>query len=374
MNQNARWNAPNPRYRRDILPDSSLRASKERTVVVTGASGLLGSRVAIKLIERGYTVRCFQRRDAAAVRESLQEKGLTRFDQHRGSITNADHVARALDGADAVIHLAAKVSVTGPWEEYVETNVTGTRLLLEAARSAGIHKFVYISSPSVSHAGSAFMGQANEPADPENARGNYARSKAYAEKLALDYDAEDFFVGVVRPHLVWGPGDTQLVERVIERAARGGIPLLDAGAALIDSTYVDNAAEAIVRDFKRLKSVHGKPLVVSNGEPRTVGELMTMMCEAAGVQPPHRTVPASLAKFAGGVVEKIWQKRPGHDEPPMTRFLAEQLSTSHWFDQRETHELLDWRPEVSIDEGMECLRRYYRPRNSENTASLRPLV
>lgn len=374
MSKTAAWTAPDPSGRRAILPDSSLDSSQDRTVVVTGASGLLGSRVALKLIRAGYTVRCFQRRDAIAVRESLQPKGLERFEQHRGSITHPDHVSRALDGADAVVHLAAKVSVTGPWEEYVETNVTGTRILLEGARAEGIGRFVQVSSPSVSHAGSAFMGQGNQPADPDNARGNYARSKAYAERLALDYDSEDFLVGVVRPHLVWGPGDTQLVERVIERASRGGIPLLDAGAALIDSTYVDNAAEAVLRDFERLETVHGKPLVISNGEPRTVGELMTMMCEAAGVQPPQRTVPASLAKLAGSVVEKIWARRPGADEPPMTRFLAEQLSTSHWFDQRETHELLDWKPEVSIDEGMESLRRYYRPRSSENTASLRPLV
>lgn len=374
MSKRTPWKAPDPSTRREILADHSLAKSRNRTIVVTGASGLLGSRVALRLIARGYTVRCFQRRDAVAVRESLQSKGLERLEQHRGSITNPGHVARALEGADAVIHLAAKVSVTGPWEEYVRTNVTGTRLLLEGARAAGMRKFVYVSSPSVAHSGSAIMGEANEPADPAAARGNYARSKAYAERLALDYHAEDFLVGVVRPHLVWGPGDTQLVERVIERAHRGGIPLLDAGAALIDSTYVDNAAEAIVKDYKRLKTVHGKPLVISNGEPRTVGELMTMMCDAAGVRPPERTVPASLAKLAGSVVEKIWEKRPNGDEPPMTRFLAEQLSTSHWFDQRETQQLLGWTPEVSIDEGMRRLRRYYRPRVGEHTAALKPLV
>ena len=180
MSKTAAWTAPDPSGRRAILPDSSLENSKDRTVVVTGASGLLGSRVALKLIRAGYTVRCFQRRDAVAVRESLQPKGLERFEQHRGSITHPDHVSRALDGADAVVHLAAKVSVTGPWEEYVETNVTGTRILLEGARAEGIGRFVQVSSPSVSHAGSAFMGQGNQPADPDNARGNYARSKAYA--------------------------------------------------------------------------------------------------------------------------------------------------------------------------------------------------
>lgn len=354
------WTPPDPATRR-LLPDDSLPESTGRTILVTGASGLLGTRVALDLLGRGHSVRLFQRSDGRAVRESLQDEGRRRLSQFRGSVTDPHAVSVALEGVDAVIHLAAKVSVTGPWEEYRETNVRGTQMLLESARRAGIRDVVFVSSPSVAHTGTSFMGQGNTEADPEHARGNYARSKAYAERLALSHDREDFRVGVIRPHLVWGPGDTQLVERIIERAAEGGIPLLDAGAALIDSTYVDNAAEAIIACWERLDTVHGTPLVVTNGEPRTVGELMTRMCEAAGVPAPERRVPAGLAKAAGKVIEWVWEKRPGKDEPPMTAFLAEQLSTAHWFDQRQTRELLDWTPRVSIEEGMERLREHYRP-------------
>ncbi|OAX56032.1 hypothetical protein A5N15_09645 [Rothia kristinae] len=169
-------------------------------------------------------------------------------------------MARAMDGADAVVHLAAKVSVSGPWAEYEEVNVRGTRVMVEMAKRAGIRDYVQISSPSVSHAGSAFMGQPNLTADPDHARGNYARSKAYGELLALEADGEDFRVGVIRPHLVWGPGTPSWWSGIMERASRGGIPLLDAGAALIDTTYVDNAATAIVRCLERLETVHGRPL------------------------------------------------------------------------------------------------------------------
>lgn len=355
------WTPPDPAQRRQVLPDAELPRTVGSTVLVTGASGLLGGTVALELIRRGHRIIALQRSDARAVRRSLQAKGAQRFDQRRGDLTDPEAVRRAMDGADAVVHLAAKVSVSGPWQEYVDVNVRGTRVMLETAKEAGIRDFVYVSSPSVSHTGSSFMGQANEPASPEHARGNYARSKAYAELLALDADSEDFRVGVVRPHLVWGPGDTQLVERILERASRGGIPLLDAGAALIDSTYVDNAAEAIVRALGRLDTVHGRPLVVTNGEPRTVGELMGAMCRAGGVPEPTRRVPSGAARLAGRVIEKVWEKRPGQDEPPMTEFLAEQLSTAHWFDQRETRELLDWEPSVSIDEGMDRLAAYYRP-------------
>jgi nucleoside-diphosphate-sugar epimerase len=167
------------------------------------------------------------------------------------------------------------------------------------------------------------------------------------------------YVVAVRPHIVWGPGDTQLVERVVDRAARGRLPLLGHGAALIDSTYVDNAADGIVAALDRAPAVHGRAYVLTNGEPRTVADLLAGMCRAAGVRPPAWRVPAGLARAAGGVVEAVWRVRPGTDEPPMTRFLAEQLSTAHWFDQRATRADLRWRPAVSIDEGMRRLAEHF---------------
>jgi len=162
---------------------------------------------------------------------------------------------------------------------------------------------------------------------------------------------------------VWGPGDTQLVERVIQRAQAGRLPLLDHGAALIDTTYIDNAAAAIVRGLERMDYAHGRALVVTNGEPRPVGELIAGICKAGGAPAPKLNVPGWLARGAGSVIEKLWLAAGSrglvHDEPPMTRFLAEQLSTAHWFDQRETHEVLDWKPAVSIDEGLSKLASYY---------------
>jgi nucleoside-diphosphate-sugar epimerase len=149
------------------------------------------------------------------------------------------------------------------------------------------------------------------------------------------------------------------VERVLARAAAGRLPLLDAGAALIDTTYVDNAAAAIVAALHRMEHVHGRALVVSNGEPRPVGELLAGICAAGGVPAPSWSVPGAVARAAGAVVEKLWTWARQDEEPPMTRFLAEQLSTAHWFDQRETRELLDWTPEVSIEEGLARLAGHY---------------
>ena len=328
-------------------------------VLVTGASGLLGREVARLLLRKGHDVTTFQRRAS----------GVDGAADHLGSLTEAADVRDAVRGAEAVVHLAAKVSFTGRATEFDEVNVQGTASLLLAAREAGVRDLVFVSSPSVANSGAAIAGLGAEPADPEHAHGHYSRTKAEAELLALAADATDFRVAAVRPHVVWGPGDTQLVERVLARAARRRLPLLDAGAALIDTTYVDNAASAIVAALERISHIHGRALVVSNGEPRPVGELIAGICAAGGVPAPSWSVPGRLARIAGSAVERAWLGLGKQDEPPMTKFLAEQLSTAHWFDQRETRVLLDWTPAVSIDEGLARLADYYRPRSNRTPTS-----
>ncbi len=216
---------------------------------------------------------------------------------------------------------------------------------------------MFVSSPSVAHTGSSLVGAGAAPAEPARARGDYARTKAAAELLALAADAPGFAVTAVRPHLVWGPGDTQLIGRIVDRARSGRLPVLDSGAALIDTLYVDNAASAMVAALEHAAddAVHGAAHVVTNGEPRPVADLLAGICAASGVPAPRLHVPAGVARVAGSLVEALWRVRPGQDEPPMTRFLAEQLSTAHWFDQRRTRQDLRWTPAVSIDEGLERL-------------------
>lgn len=318
-------------------------------VLVTGASGLLGREVARLLVRQGHAVTTFQRRPS----------GVAGAADLLGSVTDEDAVRAAVQGAEGIIHLAAKVSFTGRAAEFSEVNVEGTRRLLRLARAAGVRDLVFVSSPSVANSGSAIAGLGAEAADPEHAHGDYSRTKAEAELLALAADTPAFRVAAVRPHIVWGPGDTQLVERVLERAGRGRLPLLDAGAALIDTTYVDNAASAIVAALHRMDHVHGRAVVVSNGEPRPIGELLAGICAAGGVPAPAWAVPGAVARRAGAVVERLWTWAGRKEEPPMTRFLAEQLSTAHWFDQRETRRLLDWTPAVSLDEGLARLAEHY---------------
>jgi len=272
-----------------------------------------------------------------------------------GSITDADAVQRACTGQDAVIHLAAKVGVTGGRADYERTNVDGTELVISGARAAGVRRFVHVSSPSVAHAGEPLVGAAAQPADSTRTRGHYATSKALAETLALRATSPDMPIVAIRPHLVWGPGDTQLIERIVERARRGRLALIGSGAALIDTTYVTNAADALVAALDHAPVLGGRAFVVSNGEPRTVHELFARIIDAAGVDAHPRHVPTKAAVLGGSAAERIWERTGRVDDPPMTSFLAEQLSTAHWFDQRATRAALGWSPKTSLAEGFEKL-------------------
>lgn len=316
-------------------------------VLATGASGFLGRAVVRALQQAGHDVRTLQRRPS----------GVAGAEDHLGSVTDPDATAAAVEGVDALVHMAAKVSLAGDPAEFHAVNVEGTCTLLDAATAAGVTRIVHVSSPSVAHAGHALQGVGAEPADPAGARGEYARTKAEAELIALGRAGDAASLVVIRPHLVWGPGDTQLIARVLDRARRGRLPLLNGGTALIDSTYVDNAASGIAAALARVDDVSGRAYVLTNGEPRPVGDLLAGICRASGVRPPRFSVPARVAVAAGALVERVWAVRPGQDEPPMTRFLAEQLSTAHWFDQTEIRRDLHWTPAVSIDEGLRRLAR-----------------
>jgi nucleoside-diphosphate-sugar epimerase len=316
-------------------------------ILVTGATSLMGRLLATRLADRGDSVTTLQRGDSQIPRTRCV----------RGAITDPNVVADAITGCDAVVHLAARVGIRGTWKEFHQTNVVGTETVIAQAEALGVARFVYVSSPSVAHGGEALVGAPASPADPADTRGHYSTSKALAECFALSRHGDGMSVTAIRPHLVWGPGDTQLVGRIVNRARQGRLAYVGTGAALIDSTYVDNAVDSLVAAIDRCEHAGGRALVVSNGEPRPIADLVSGIVTAHGLAPPARRVPKPVAFAAGWVAEQAWDRLPLSGEPPMTTFLAEQLSTAHWFDQRDSRRILRWEPKVSIDEGLERLGR-----------------
>ncbi len=329
--------------------------SRSRTpmrVLVTGGSSLLARATAESLLARGDEVVLLQRNPAPLDTPQLL-----------GDVRDAEFVHSAVAGCDAVVHLAAKVGVIGSWHDYRSINVDGTANVVAAARHHGVARFVHVSTPSVAHAGDALVGVGATPAVTGRKGAWYAESKAIAEQMVQGAASDALPIVIIRPHLVWGPGDTQLVGRIVERARAGRLALVGDGAALIDTTYIDNASSALVAALDAVEpgaACLGKAYVIANGEPRPVAELVAGICGAAAIDITPRRVPRRLAVAAGALVERVWALRGAEaGEPPLTRFLAEQLGTAHWFDPRPAQRDLGWAPTVSIDEGLARLAAWF---------------
>ena len=321
---------------------------------MTGTGSLLLGGVASELLRRGDEVVCLQRRPAAFMGHQNAHEVLA-------DICNADAVALAAKGCDAIIHGAARVGVVGSQKEFYDTNVLGTENILRAAEQQSISRLVFVSTPSVAHTGASLVGAPAGQAEIGRSRSYYAESKAIAERTVLNARNSQLAVVAIRPHLVWGPGDTQLVGRIVERAKSGRLAVVGTGNALVDSTYIDNAISAHIAALDALhigSACDGKAYVVSNGEPRTVNELMRSMCESAGVPFEPRHLSLTLGIRLGSLVERLWPLMQS-SEPPITRFIAEQLGTAHWFDQRVVHNDLKWAPSVTLDEGFKQLTQWF---------------
>lgn len=323
-------------------------------VLVTGTGSLLLGGIAGELLRRGDEVVCLQRRPASFVGHQHAHEVLA-------DVCDADAVAFAAKGCDAIIHGAARVGVVGSQKEFYDTNVRGTENILRATEQHNISRLVLVSTPSVAHTGHSLVGAPAGEAEIGRSRSYYAESKAIAERTVLDARNDRLAVVAIRPHLVWGPGDTQLVGRIVKRAASGQLAVIGTGNALVDSTYIDNAISAHVAALDALhvgSDCDGKAYVISNGEPRTVNELMRSMCESAGISFEPRHLSLALGIRLGSLVERLWPLLRS-SEPPITRFIAEQLGTAHWFDQRSLQQELRWAPHVTLDEGFERLTQWF---------------
>lgn len=322
-------------------------------VLVTGGSGLLGRTTIAALGARGHEVVALQRHQNAEIA----------CEQVLADVCDAPAVAAAASGCDAVIHGAARVGVVGSREAFRRVNVGGTEAVVAACRAAAVPRLVFVSSPSVGYESVPTVGAgAREPITRRHDRSWYSESKAEAELIALAANGPTLAVTAIRPHAIWGPGDTQLIGRIVERARAGRLFVVGGGTALIDTTYVDNAADALVAAVEQLvpaSELAGRAFVISNGEPLPVRVLLERICAAAGAPPPRRDVPLPLARGLAGAVERLWARTRPDAEPPATRFLVDQLALAHWFDPRPFRDATGWRPEVGIDEGMRRLAVWF---------------
>ncbi|HEY0856486.1 MAG TPA: 2-alkyl-3-oxoalkanoate reductase [Albitalea sp.] len=322
-------------------------------ILVTGGGGFLGQALCRGLRERGHEVVSFNRGHYPA----LDVLGVR---QVRGDLAQRDAIISAAEGCEAVFHNAAKAGAWGSYESYHLANVVGTDNVLAACRTHRIPKLVYTSTPSVTHRATHPVegGTADNVPYGEHLKAPYAATKLIAEKAVLAANDATLATVALRPRLIWGVGDNQLLPRLVERAKAGRLRFVGDGNNRVDTTYIDNAAQAHFDAFAHLapySACAGRAYFISNGDPRTMRETLNGLLRAAGAPEVTGTVPFRVAYALGAMCEGLWHALPLRGEPPMTRFLAEQLATTHWYDMAPAQRDFGYVPTVSFDEGLRRL-------------------
>ncbi|MBZ0087324.1 MAG: NAD-dependent epimerase/dehydratase family protein [Thermomonas sp.] len=324
-------------------------------VLVTGGGGFLGLALCRALRERGHAVTSFSRSAHAA----LETMGVP---QLRGDLADRTAVLRALDGGfDAVLHNAAKAGVWGRRADFHAANVLGTENVLAACRAHGIGKLVYTSTPSVTHRATRPVEGvgADEVPYGEPFKSHYAATKAIAERAVLAANDDRLATVALRPRLIWGPNDTQILPRLVARARSGRVRLVGGGDNLVDTTYLDNAAQAHADALEHLHAgadCAGQAYFISNGEPWPLRDVLNALLRAADAPEVRKSISFPAAYAIGAVCEALWTLLPLRDDPPLTRFLAEQLSTPHWYSMAPATRDFGYRPRLTMAQGLARLR------------------
>jgi nucleoside-diphosphate-sugar epimerase len=323
-------------------------------ILVTGGGGFLGQALCRGLRARGHEVVSFNR----GRYDALDTIGVS---QVQGDLASRDAVIAAAQGCEAVFHNAAKAGAWGSYESYHSANVVGTQNVLAACRAHGIGRLVYTSTPSVTHRATHPVEGGTTDTVPygEGFKAPYATTKKIAEQAVLAANTATLATVALRPRLIWGVGDNQLLPRLVERARAGRLAFVGGGGNIIDTTYIDNAAQAHFDAFEALApgaACAGRAYFISNGEPKPLREIVNGLLEAAGAPLVTKTIPFGVAYAIGVICEGLWHALPLRGEPPMTRFLAEQLSTTHWYDMGPAQRDFGYVPRVSIHEGLTRLK------------------
>lgn len=323
-------------------------------ILVTGGRGFLGKAIVKLFLARGERVRSLARHHCP----ELEKLGV---EQLVGDLADEALVQQAAAGCHLVCHVAAKAGVWGDYRDFYRTNVIGTRQVIAACRDQGVGRLVYTSSPSVVFDGRDMEGVDESVPYPAHFHAAYPQTKAEAEQLVLAANDTELATVALRPHLIWGPGDNHLVPRIIERGRAGQLRRIGAGTNLIDAVYIDNAAIAHVQAADRLTGgspLAGRAYFIANNEPIPLWKLVNNILAAADLPPVSRSIPSGLAYAAGAILETVYRRLGLQSEPRLTRFVARELATAHWFDLTAARRDFGYQPLITTEEGLKRLRQW----------------
>ncbi len=326
-------------------------------VLVTGGGGFLGRAIVKKLLKDKVIVKSFARN----LYQQLSRLGV---EQIQGDLSNKNDVVNACKGCTSVFHVAAKPGIWGTWQEYYSVNYIGTLNVIKACKKNKVSRLIHTSSPSVIFNGKDMEGVDETYPYPEKFEGYYSETKAMAEKIVLGCSSNTLKTIILRPHLIWGPGDNHLIPGIIKRSKR--LKKIGRTDDLVDTIYIDNAADAHVLAWEKLKKNPGLSksiYFISQDQPISKWEMADRFLQAAGLPPVKGYVSKKTAFWAGAVFEIFYRLFNIKKEPVMTRFAAKELATSHWFDISKAKNELGYVPKVSIEQGLEKLKEWYEKQN-----------
>lgn len=299
--------------------------------LVTGGGGFLGGAIVRGALARGWEVASISR----SPYPELEDLGVTTHQADLGRAhggADADTLARAVDGCDVVFHTAAKAGIWGKREDFWSANVEATRHVTEACLKAGVPRLVHTSSPSVCFTGEDELNASNDLPLADEFLALYPESKAIAERLALAASGAALAVCALRPHLIFGPGDPHLLPRLIARGRQGRLKRIGSGQNEVTLCFVKNAAHAHLLAAESLTpgAAHaGRAYFIGQAEPVKMWDWIDEVFAGLGIPPVKGRISAANARRIGALMETLWKLLPLPGEPPMTRFVAAQLSTSH---------------------------------------------
>ena len=325
-------------------------------VLVTGGGGFMGMALIKRLISEGHKVTSFSRREYP-LHWAL---GITSI---QADIRDPEAVEKACKNRDVVFHLAAKVGIWGPYDDYYSTNVTGTLNVVKACRKQGVSRIVFTSSSSVVFDGSDLDGIDESYPYPENHGSHYTATKALSERLIIEANSDKLKTISLRPHLVWGPYDAHIIPGILKRASSGKLRRIGDKEHFIDTTYIDNMTDALLLAADALESnpeAAGSILFITNGEPARVWDFVNSIIQIAGHKPVQKKIPERVAMILAGISEWSHRVFKSKSEPFMTRFAIKELCTNHWFDISKARKILGYNPRVSYAEGFKYLKEYLK--------------
>jgi nucleoside-diphosphate-sugar epimerase len=341
-----------------LLPTThhlSLITPSSSGVFITGASGFIGGKIAERLLAEGRHIRVLSRRPLPHL-EKLGAEVLL------GDLDNTMALRRGCEGVATVFHIAGRVGVWGPTTDFFRVNVEGTRNVVAACRATSVPRLVYTSSPSVVYNGGNLSGINESAPLCTEAPCAYPTSKAAAERLVSAAHSRELATVSLRPHLVWGPGDKNVVPRVLTLARKGRLKIIGSGLNKVDVTHISNVVDAHLLAEQALGTSNpigysstggagGKAYFITNGEPVVLWVWINQLLRGLNIPEIKKHVPLGAAYAAGVALEALWRVLPLKGEPPMTRFVAKEMATDHWFDISAARRDLGYAPHVTMAAG-----------------------